>query len=248
KEHNLTDITIVADAAMLSSDNLKALTQAGYHYIVGSRLQKIPYDISEYQKTGEKLSDKQIITTQLDGQRIIYQYREKRAELDRRNIEKQIAKATKIINNRIPASKAKFLTIKAKEKKLNQLLIDKAFALVGIKGYVTNLALSDEKVIEYYHQLFHVEASFRMAKSDLRARPIFHHKQEAIEAHLTIVLAALAIGRTIERLSGLSLKHFIKILRPIRSGTVVINGKQYHADAIIPPSTIPLLEKLEEGH
>ena len=247
-EHNLTDITVVADAAMLSSTNLKALAQAGYHYIVGSRLQKIPYDIAEYQKSGEKLADQQIITTHLSDCRIIYQYRAKRAELDIRNIEKQIVKAKKIINNQIPSSKAKFLTVKAKDKKLNLALIDKAYTLAGIKGYVTNLNVSDEEIIHYYHQLFQVEASFRMAKSDLRARPIFHHKQEAIEAHLTIVLAALAIGRMIERLSGISLKQFVKTLRPIRNGTVVINGKEYQADAIIPPSLIPLLKKLEAGH
>jgi Transposase DDE domain len=248
KQHNVTDITIVADAAMMSKDNLKALTQAGYHYIVGSRLQKIPYDIAEYQKTGEKLTDNQIITTIVDDYRIIYQYREKRAALDKRNIEKQIAKAEKIINNQIQNRKAKFLTVKTKEKKLNQELIDKAYALAGIKGYVTNLNMPDKEIIHYYHQLFQVEASFRMAKSDLKARPIFHHKQEAIEAHLTIVLAALAIGRTVERLSGLSLKQFVKILRPIRNGTVIISGKAYQADAIIPPSIFPLLKKLDAGH
>lgn len=248
RQHNLADVTVVADAAMLSSDNLQALSRAGYHYIVGSRLQKIPYDIAEYQKSGEKFSDNQIITTQLDGQRIIYQYREKRASLDRKNIEKQIAKAQKIITNQAATSKAKFLTIKAKEKKLNQALIDKAHALAGIKGYVTNLNAEDDKIISYYHQLFNVEASFRMAKSDLKARPIFHRKQEAIEAHLTIVLAAMAVGRTIEQLSGLSLKHFVKTVRPIRSGIVVINKKEYHAEAIIPPSVVPILKKLDAGY
>jgi len=248
KQHNVTDITIVADAAMLSSDNLKALTQAGYHYIVGSRLQKIPYSISEYQKTGEKLSDNQIITTILDRYRIIYQYRSKRAALDMRNIEKQIAKAKKVINNLTPTSKAKFVTVKAKEKKLNHALIDKAYALAGIKGYVTNLNLPDEDIIGYYHQLFQVEASFRMAKSDLKARPIFHHKHDAIDAHLTIVFTALAIGRTIERLSRVSLKRFVKTLRPVRNGTVVINGKPYQANAIIPPTIVHLLKKLETGH
>lgn len=248
KQHNLSDITVVADAAMLSADNLNALRQAGYHYIVGSRLQKIPYDIAEYQKTGEKLVDNQIITTRVDDHRIIYQYRVKRASLDIRNIEKQIIKARRIINNLMPTSKAKFLTLKAREKKLNQALIDKAYALAGIKGYVTNLNLPDADIIRYYHQLFQIEASFRMAKSDLKARPIFHHKQEAIDAHLTIVFASLAIGRTIERQSGVSLKQFIKTLRPIRNGTVVINGKTYQADAIIPPAIVQLLQKLEVGH
>jgi hypothetical protein len=97
KQHSLQDITVVADASMLSSKNLEALTKAGYTYIVGSRLHKIPYDIAEYQKAQE-LIDNQIITTQLKGgQRIIYQYRGKRAALDMHNIEKQIAKAEKII-------------------------------------------------------------------------------------------------------------------------------------------------------
>ena len=246
-QHGLFDITVVADAGMLSTKNLQALATAGYHYIVGSRLHKIPYDIAKYQKTKE-LTDNQIITTQLDGQRVIYQYRAKRAALDLRNIKKQIDKAKKIVSGKTAAKKAKFLTVTTKNKQLNQVLIDKAYALAGIKGYVTNLDIPDEQVITYCHQLWNVEASFRMAKSDLRARPIFHHKRDSIEAHLTMVLAALAIGRTIESLTGLSIKQFVKTLRSIRTGTVIVNGKEYPAKAIIPLSVVPLLEKLHAGH
>jgi len=245
-KHQLVDITVVADAAMLSTKNLEQIAEAGYTYIVGSRLTKVPYDIAEYQKT-RQLTDNQIITTQISvgSQRIIYQYKEKRATLDRDNIDKQIRKAKRIITGSVPASRAKFVTIKAKEKKLNQSLVDKAKALIGIKGYVTNVNLPDKQVINYYHQLWHVEQSFRMSKSDLKARPIFHRKQDAIEAHLTIIMATLAIGKTIERLSGVSLKHIIKILRPIRSGTVIINDKQYKAAAIIPPSIQAIVDKLQ---
>ena len=96
QRHGLLGITVVADAGMLSADNLKQLSNSGYTYIVGSRMNKIPYDIAEYQQTKE-LSDNQIITskTTIPGQRIIYQYREKRAALDRRNIKKQVEKARK---------------------------------------------------------------------------------------------------------------------------------------------------------
>jgi transposase len=246
-QHGLKDITVVADAGMLSTKNLQALAAAGYRYIVGSRLHKIPYDIAEYQKTKE-LADNQIITTQLDGQRIIYQYRAKRAALDLRNIKKQIEKAEKIVNGTMATKKTKFLTIATKNKRLNQVLIDKAHALVGIKGYVTNLDIPDEQIITYYHQLWNVEASFRMAKSDLRARPVFHRKRDSIEAHLTMVLASLAIGRTIESLTGLSIKQFVKTLRSIRTGAVIVNGKEYPAKAIVPPSVVPLLQKLRAGH
>jgi len=243
--HHLSDITVVADAAMLSAKNLEQIAAAGYTYIVGSRLNKIPYDIIQYQKTSQ-LTDNQIITTPTltIGKRIIYQYKEKRAILDRRNLDKQITKAKRIVTGQAPASRARFVTVKAKEKKLNQLLIDKAKALVGIKGYVTNSGLPDAQVIAHYHELWHVEQSFRMSKSDLKARPIFHRKRDAIEAHLTIIMATIAIGKTIEHLSGASLKSVIKTLRPIRSGTVIINGKSYQAEAIIPSSLQPLVDKL----
>jgi hypothetical protein len=248
KQHGLQDITVVADAGMLSSKNLEALAKAGYSYIVGSRIHKIPYDITEYRKTQE-LIDNQIITTQLEGgQRIIYQYRQKRAALDMHNIEKQIIKAAKILSGQTTARKTKFLSVKTKEKSLNQTLINKAKALAGIKGYVTNLAIPDEQVISSYHQLWHVEQSFRMSKSDLKARPLFHHKRDSIEAHLTIVLAALAMGRIIEYRTGISIKRFVNTMRPIRSGIVTINGQKYLAEPEISPEVIPLLRKLHTGH
>lgn len=247
-QHGLSDITVVADAGMLSAKNLDALASAGYHYIVGSRLQKIPYDIAEYRKT-KKLTDKQIISTKLtDVRRVIYQYSEKRAALDKRNIEKQIAKANKIASGKLPSKKTKFLIIKTKEKRLNLKLIEKAYILAGIKGYVTDLEIADEQVINHYHQLWRVEASFRMSKSDLRARPIFHHKRESIEAHLTIVFASLAISKTVEVHTKTSIKKFVKTLRTIRSGIVTINGKDYIANPHIPAEIKRKLLKLSLGH
>jgi transposase len=246
-QNGLTKTTIVADAAMMSESNLAALSEAGYTYIVGSRLHKVPYDIAEYQKIGE-LSDQQIMVEKKEGYRVIYQYRAKRAALDKRNIEKQVAKAMKVISGQVPTSKTKFLSIVAKKKQLNQKLIDKAKALAGVKGYVTNLDIPDKQVIAYYHQLFHVEATFRMAKSDLRARPIFHQTREAIEAHLTIVFAALAISKNIERKAGISIKQFVKLLRPIRSSIVMFNEKEILAEPIIPEPVSEVLKRLFRGH
>jgi transposase len=247
QRHNLKDIVVVADAAMMSAKNLQALSEAGYRYIVASRLHRIPYDIVEYQKDAD-LFDNQIITQQKEGYRIIYQYRQKRAKLDLRNIEKQIIKAQKIVNGLATAKKAKFLTIKTREKSLNQRLIEKATALAGIKGYVTNLDIADEQVIAYYHQLFQIEASFRMAKSDLKARPIFHQTRHSIDAHLTVVFAALAIARVIELKTGISIKTFVKILRPMRNGILTINGKEYVAQPEINSAAQRLIDVLNAGH
>lgn len=108
QRHGLVGITVVADASMLSAKNLEALASAGYTYIVGSRLNKIPYNIAEYQKTDQELTDNQVITskTSIEGQRTIYQYRQKRAALDQRNIAKQIEKAEKIVSGKTTAKRA----------------------------------------------------------------------------------------------------------------------------------------------
>lgn len=243
-QHGLRKVTIVADAAMLSTSNLAAFTEASYTYVVGSRLHKMPYDIAECQKTGE-MSDLQIVVSPQEGYRVIYQYRAKRAALDLRNIEKQVTKAKKALSGQIPTNRTKFLTINAKSKQLNQKLIDKAKVLAGIKGYVTNLDIPDEEVIAYYHQLFQVEATFWMANSDLRARPIYHHNREAIEAHLTIVLAALAISRNIEFVTGISIKQFVKLIRPLRSAVLT---KGILVQPEVPEVAKMVLNRLFSGH
>ena len=247
REHHLEKITVVADAAMLSQTNLESLVASGYHFVVGSRLTKIPYDIAQFQKQ-ESLIDNQIIDTKKGYYRIVYQYREKRAKLDIKNIELQVAKAKRMINGVAPVKRNRFISLTSERKILNQNLIAKAYALAGIKGYVTNLNLPPEEIIDAYHQLFNVEASFRMAKSDLKARPIFHRKRDAIEAHLTVVFTSLAISRRIEKRTGLSIKRIVKTLRPIRSGIITVNGVEYPVDPEIPKDIHTLLQKLESGH
>jgi transposase len=81
-------------------------------------------------------------------------------------------------------------------------------------------------VIAAYHQLWQVEASFRMTKSDLRARPVFHRERDAIEAHLTVVFAALAISRHLYDRAGVSIKKLAQTLRAARSATIEINGQR----------------------
>jgi transposase len=74
-----------------------------------------------------------------------------------------------------------------------------------------------EFAIGAYHQLFQIEKSFRMAKTDLQARPIYHHQRDSIEAHLTIVFAVLAVSRWIEHQTGWSIRKFVKTARRHRT-------------------------------
>ncbi|MDZ7837310.1 MAG: hypothetical protein U5N58_04830 [Actinomycetota bacterium] len=89
-------------------------------------------------------------------------------------------------------------------------MVESSRLKAGIKGYVTDIGIPAQEVIDAYHQLFEVERSFRMSKSDLKARPVFHYTRDAIEAHLTIVFAALAVSRRIQARTGISIKRFLK--------------------------------------
>ena len=90
-------------------------------------------------------------------------------------------------------------------------------ALAGWKGYTTNLTtVTSEFVIDAYHQLWRIE-SFRMSNHDLQARPIYHHTRDSIEAHLSIVVAAMAVSHFIETQTGWSIKKFVRTARRYRT-------------------------------
>jgi hypothetical protein len=253
ERHGLGSITVTADAAMLSAENISVLEQLGYHYIIGSRLSKTPYEITEYLvEAGVALEDGQIfesnIVVTVDGRRtkrrVVYQYRRKRAAVDLLNIDKTIAKAQNIVEKNVDIKRNRFLKINGAKLEINYSLIGEARLKAGIKGYVTDLNIPAQKVIDSYHQLFEVEKSFRMSKSDLKARPIFHHKRDSIEAHLTVVFAALAVARRIESMTKVSIKKFIKTLAPIRTGIVSINGTTIFVKPRVSDEVAALLTKL----
>ncbi|MBV9922413.1 MAG: IS1634 family transposase, partial [Pseudonocardia sp.] len=151
-----------------------------------------------------------------------------------------------------PLKKDRFVTINTTGKGVDWELVDRARQMAGLKGYVTDLApetMDGAAVIAAYHDLWQVEKSFRMSKSDLRARPIFHHQREAIEAHLTVVFAALAISRYLQDTTGVSITKLVRTLRTVRSATVRINGTEITLDPDIPDAAHHILSRLPPtGH
>ena len=130
---------------------------------------------------------------------------------------------------------------------LDATSLERAYRLVGLKGYVSNIPIEmmpAREVIADYHALWQVEASFRMSKTDLRARPIFSHSREAIEAHLTIVFAALAISRYLQQRTGSSIRHIVRTLRPLQHVTINIAGQPVIAEPQIPAEAQRLLDAL----
>lgn len=219
RQLRLTNMIVVADSAMLSEDNLLLLEAEGLEYIVGARLGNMNVATLEQIDKSLPRMDGAHIRINLDRQRaLIASYSKKRALKDRSDREKQIRKAKEMLNrpDRI-TRRYKFLRSRNRRYEINQTLIKKAEMLEGIKGYVTNATgLSDEDIISKYASLWQVEKSFRMSKSDLRARPVFHTLKESIEAHLLIVFAALVVARYIEIVTHISIHKAITILNQVK--------------------------------
>ena len=255
---------IVADAAMLSAENMQKLDEQGYRYIVGARLAnstKTFVDQIEAQlpRTDGALARfkhtlrKGSLKTEVD---VICQYSAARYRKDRREFDKQVARALALLQRNEPGRRAKFIK-KSDDKKLfefNMGLKAKTERLLGVKGYVTNIAkseLSDQEVVDYYHDLWHVEQAFRMSKSDLQARPIFHRTEDAIRSHVLVCFMALMMGKYLEIKTGESIKQIRKQLWKVHEAHLLneITGKthivQMDARRLGNPQLIDLLDPVK---
>ena len=254
------EVVVVADAGMLSAANLLALEEAGFRFIVGSKISKAPYDLTAHvERYGNAFDDGQTIeTTRAMGagrdarsRRVVYQWRFTRYRHDNQAINAMIDRAEAVAAGKRPLKKDRFVKITDAEPVVDWTLVDRARSLAGLKGYVTNIStetMTGEQVVAAYHDLYQVERSFRMAKSDLAARPVFHRLRDSIEAHLTVVFAALAISREAQTRTGVSISKIVKTLRPLRTATITISGRQIAVPPRVPDDAQHLLDDLEGGH
>jgi Transposase DDE domain len=259
ERHHVPDLVVVADAGMLSAANLLALEQAGFGFIVGSKTTSAASDLADhFRRHGNAFTNGQIIETTRSmrtgkdtrERRVVYQYLFKRSQHDRRVINKMIERAEAVAAGTRSLKKDRFVQIADATKGVNWALVERARYLSGLKGYVTNLgidAMGGAAVVTAYQELYQVERSFRMAKSDLAARPMFHRIRDSIEAHLTVVFAALAVSREVQDRTGISIKKTIQILRPLRSATISVGRQQITAPPRIPNAAQAILNDLTQG-
>ncbi|VEH88998.1 Transposase [Propionibacterium australiense] len=179
--------------------------------------------------------------------RAVWAYSRKRAVKDTRNLKKMTDRAIAVINGTKTVKSPRFVKTLQGKKILDEKALDRAHRLVGLKGYVTNMPatrISAAELIADYHELWLIEKSFRMSKSDLKARPVFHHTREAIEAHLTIVMAALAVSHRLQTITGKSVAKIIETLEPIHEMNVNIAGQTLPAHDQITPAAQTILDTL----
>ncbi|MFA6923030.1 MAG: IS1634 family transposase [Bacteroidales bacterium] len=209
-QHPKTKPIIVADAAMLDEERLNELKQKKISYIVGARLSNANLELIK--KIHSTLNGKHGAIARFSSRHgdLICDFSQKRYKKDLNDLNKLIQKANELVAKQSLGTKAKFVKRISKEKiELNTELIEKRKLILGIKGYCTNLPekqLSNEVVIERYHQLWHIEQSFRMSKFDLQSRPIYHQNEDAIRSHILICFVALIIEKYLEITTKLSLR------------------------------------------
>lgn len=101
------------------------------------------------------------------------------------------------------------------------------------------------EILSSYRALWQVEASFRMSKTDLRARSLFARRKHAIEAHLTIMFTALAVSREVQHRTSLAIRNVIRQLRPQRSATIAIDGATQPFGSAVPDTEQAVLDAIQ---
>ena len=162
------------------------------------------------------------------NQKLIITYSSKRAKKDKRTREKALEKIEAKLSKKITKGDlklsyyAKYLDVDEKcdiKYKLNHSKILNDEKLDGLKGFATNdFTLTPNEIIEHYNNQYEVERAFRISKTDLKIRPIYHRLETRIKAHVLISFVSYAIYKEFERklkLNDVTFNFSQKFLRKI---------------------------------
>lgn len=217
--YHIDRLTVVADAGMLSEDNVASLREHQIDYIVGGRTKTLGLEHA-------RVVVKEL--AQMDGRTarqgdVIFEYSAKRAKKDKLDNDRQLQRAEYVLSH--PAhllKRSRFIAApRNKHLSLNLEAIEKYRLLEGVKSYHTNVTdIPDYLLVNRYRDLWHVEQSFRIAKSDLQVRPVYHRRKEAISYHLLIVFLALCLTKVIEQEKQASIQRVVNDLKDVWTVTL----------------------------
>lgn len=243
-KYQLERLVIIADSGLLSNDNIEDLQKKGYEFILGARV-----------KNENTVIKKKILALQLkngesetiskdDNLNLLISYSESRAKKDKANrerglkkLEKQIksGKLTKAnINNR---GYNKYLKLEGEINiTINQEKFNEDQKWDGLKGYLTNTKLTKQEIINNYKHLWKIEKAFRISKTDLKIRPIYHRLQRRIEAHICISFVAYKLYKELER----QLKEKKSLLSPEKAIDI---AKTIYSVKVVTPNTQEIITR-----
>lgn len=227
EKYDLEQLIIIADSGLLSGANIEDLLSGGYEFILGARIKNEKRDIQQ-KILSLNLKNGESAIVDKDDLKLIISYSDNRAKKDYENRRKGLLKLEKSIktgkltksniNNR---GYNKYLKLEGEiEITLDHQKFEADGAWDGLKGYLTNAKMSKDEIIENYGHLWQIEKAFRISKTDLKIRPIYHRLQHRIETHICISFVAYKIYKELERLlyekqSHLSPEKAIEIAKSI---------------------------------
>ncbi|MGB3468406.1 MAG: IS1634 family transposase [Cyclobacteriaceae bacterium] len=240
EKYGFDQVTVVADAGLLSNKNVEQLKEKSYHYILGARIKNEKEHIKK-QILDLKLESGQCASIKKgDDTTLVISYSQSRANKDQHNRDRGLRRLEKLIaggkltksslNNR---GYNKYLKMEGDIKICiddTRLSADKKWD--GLKGYQTNTKLSPSETIENYQHLWRIEKAFRISKHDLKIRPIFHRLERRIASHICLSFVAYKIYKELERQleekkAGISAEKAIDIAKTIYKIRVNLNEKDY---------------------
>lgn len=227
KKYNLQQLIIVADSGLMSNNNIEELISKNYEFILGARIKNETKKIKE-KILSLKLNNGESNIIEKADLSLIITYSDDRAKKDRYNREKGFKKLEKRIKsgklNKTHISNRgynKYLCLEGDVKiSIDKEKFEQDARWDGLKGYITNANLSKDEVIANYQHLWQIERAFRISKTDLKVRPIYHRLQRRIEAHICLNFVAYKVYKELERKlkdkkSSLSAEKVIDILQSI---------------------------------
>ena len=211
-KYGIDDFVVVADSGLMNNSNIAELESQGYKYIIGAKIKNESAEIKRWILSQPKADRQMAEYDKGGGRRLLVGYTDDRARKDAYNREKGIRRLEKAyrrgtltkdnINKR---GYNKFLAMNGEVKvTIDYERIADDARWDGLKGYLTNTAIPMEQVYSAYHNLWHVERAFRIAKSKIEIRPMFHFTRKRIEAHVCICFVALKVYKELERMLRVS--------------------------------------------
>ena len=205
-KYNLSQLIIIADSGLLSNSNIEELSAKNYEFILGARIKNETKSVKN-KILALKLNNGESAVIERDNLKLVISYSDSRASKDSYNREKGLRRLEKQIN-RGRLTKAsinnrgynKFLKLEGEVSiSLDREKIIQDSRWDGLKGYISNANLNKDQIIENYQHLWQIEKAFRISKSDLKIRPIYHRLQRRIEAHICITFTAYKVYKELER-------------------------------------------------
>lgn len=206
-KYNLQKLVVVADAGLLSKTNIELLQTNGYEFIIGARIKNETHSLQKQILSGTYKNGSTKVFTKQNDLKLIVSYSDKRAIKDATNrerglkrLEKQLkqGKLTKSsINNKGYNKYLKLTGDITVEVDYEKYVSDARWD--GLKGYYSNSNLSVDEIIENYSQLWQIEKAFRVSKTDLKIRPVYHRLPKRIEAHICLTFVAYKVYKELER-------------------------------------------------